>query len=864
MFFSLNDNQNDSLFKNFFHFLIFCVFIYYKTLITFFILTTICLIDYQIRCTLKKKKPVKVNSICLGFSTNNWFILSIFSEIINELTKITVLVGILTIVVQYVSYPDKPTKQFKAVPSNIIFISGSIITNLIYKYNNFKYEKKYNTRKIKIKDKGYKKISDCNYGDIYIIENKIIPINCELYSESKKKIKLNMVKITGEEKPITKECMNIKLSNEKKIISYTFDECKKNKNIVPENSIILENIDYKEEIYGKIIKVSNENKISQTLPEFINYIENIKKSYIYLAILLGMFINLMAIFLVDKKNKNFTVIYIQSFISSQILIPLSYQATLIVLFTFINRLGLLKKLNNLSISIYERLPNKNPRFLITDKTGTLTKQGFIVRRFISNYDCLNCYHALLCDSDLEELEEKTMIDYVIRSYNMEYELIKKDNYLLKKINGKKYHTIRLGLFYSISGTLTLINNVDDNTYQIIYQGAFNDKLKSLSKINIDLSNIREKYNLDYNNPIRDWIHAETKIFNQKEFKNLEINSLLITQNMINNRNFENEQSIIEDLVIKGIFDSMKICDIFLMDNLLREGAKEAIQFFNNGYNSIICTGDNPKNAEIVAKCLGQSNGIDIIKVNNELEKINFIPLENYTYIFTKSTHFDILDKILDSKINSYILFSECTPNDKSNIVEKFKSKNFNVMFTGDGANDIQAMKLADLGICFPANDNTFLEELSSISSATTLDFTDGHFWKDWSNLKFEQDINLINNCMLTLLYSIILKCNTKSSIQLGSFLATNIIFDPVPNILYDGLFDLVIFFMWVILPIFKNYYWNKKNKIYNYSPFKLGFISYIFGTFISYLIYSNYDTELASLFNLFSLFLYQLLVICFL
>ena len=112
MYYSLG-TQNDSILINCIHLIIVFYMLYYNLLTSIIILSLLCLIDYGIRCNLKQKSPVKVDTICLGYSTNGWFILTIFSQLLKELTKITVIAGILTIIVQYLNYPGKPTKQRK-------------------------------------------------------------------------------------------------------------------------------------------------------------------------------------------------------------------------------------------------------------------------------------------------------------------------------------------------------------------------------------------------------------------------------------------------------------------------------------------------------------------------------------------------------------------------------------------------------------------------------------------------------------------------------------------------------------------------------------------------------------------------------
>ena len=104
----------------------------------------------------------------------------------------------------------------------------------------------------------------------------------------------------------------------------------------------------------------------------------------------------------------------------------------------------------------------------------------------------------------------------------------------------------------------------------------------------------------------------------------------------------------------------------------------------------------------------------------------------------------------------------------------------------------------------------------------------------------------------------------KSSIQLGFFLSKFTMNDPLPNPIYDSLFDILLLLTWIIVIIFfiksNNQIHAFEKKIKQYTIF-YGLISYIIGSIISYVIYYFLDDNTNMLYNLSILYLGQVLII---
>lgn len=111
-------------------------------------------------------------------------------------------------------------------------------------------------------------------------------------------------------------------------------------------------------------------------------------------------------------------------------------------------------------------------------------------------------------------------------------------------------------------------------------------------------------------------------------------------------------------------------------NDIRANAKEIFSFFNDNDVAIkVISGDNP---------------LTVSKIANQAGILNS---SNYIDASTLKTQEDIEKAAL-----TYTIFGRVTPEQKKDLVLAFKKNNFKVAMTGDGVNDILAMKEADCSI----------------------------------------------------------------------------------------------------------------------------------------------------------------------
>ncbi len=124
-------------------------------------------------------------------------------------------------------------------------------------------------------------------------------------------------------------------------------------------------------------------------------------------------------------------------------------------------------------------------------------------------------------------------------------------------------------------------------------------------------------------------------------------------------------------------ESIEPLGLFVLDNPLRHGTKNIINFFQKrGVNIRVISGDNPETVRVIA-CEAGIKNTELIITGPEIKKWS--------------------NEKLEKKIENCNIFARITPDQKEKIVEILKTKGFTAM-VGDGANDALAIKKSDLGI----------------------------------------------------------------------------------------------------------------------------------------------------------------------
>jgi len=150
-----------------------------------------------------------------------------------------------------------------------------------------------------------------------------------------------------------------------------------------------------------------------------------------------------------------------------------------------------------------------------------------------------------------------------------------------------------------------------------------------------------------------------------------------------------------DLGEINLDSDLTFCGLIGMSDSPREGVGEAITRCQTaGIKVVMITGDHQKTAEAIAAklgILGQGNSI----TGEELDRIP--------------------DAEFFERVESIVVYSRTTPDQKLRIVRALKSRGQIVAMTGDGVNDAPAVKEADIGIAMGLSGADVTREVAGIT-----------------------------------------------------------------------------------------------------------------------------------------------------
>ena len=132
-----------------------------------------------------------------------------------------------------------------------------------------------------------------------------------------------------------------------------------------------------------------------------------------------------------------------------------------------------------------------------------------------------------------------------------------------------------------------------------------------------------------------------------------------------------------DEVIKNnkVGGNIKAIALIVIQDNIREGAHKTLSFFRrNEVKILVISGDNPLTVSAIARKAGVQGAQKYINMS------------------------EVKDKDIPKIVDKYVVFGRVTPSQKQLLVKALKEKGHTVAMTGDGVNDILALKEADCSI----------------------------------------------------------------------------------------------------------------------------------------------------------------------
>lgn len=143
----------------------------------------------------------------------------------------------------------------------------------------------------------------------------------------------------------------------------------------------------------------------------------------------------------------------------------------------------------------------------------------------------------------------------------------------------------------------------------------------------------------------------------------------------------------DEIVGKKLEKKVTPISLVLLSNPIRESAKETFQYFyEQGVDIKVISGDNPVTVSKIAVEAGIHNG------------------DKYVDATTLMTD----EKILDA-MDKYTVFGRVTPEQKRWFIKALKIKGHTVAMTGDGVNDVLALKDADCSVAMASGSQAACE-----------------------------------------------------------------------------------------------------------------------------------------------------------
>ncbi|TNV84787.1 hypothetical protein FGO68_gene15596 [Halteria grandinella] len=338
------------------------------------------------------------------------------------------------------------------------------------------------------------------------------------------------------------------------------------------------------------------------------------------------------------------------------------------------------------------------RYILCDKTGTLTQNELIVRDILvcSNLEAqinrciMLCHKCSLINSTMEQ-ESKycgESQDEITLLYHLKTQRISQISYRDSQLieidmysSIEKYEILRTFEFTSERKLMSVIvQNLKDQKVYLFIKGADSAVLPFVNE-SIDKQSVQQMLNIESKKGHRTLVFAMRELFLHKDEDMLEIR----------------ESDILNDLIILGASS---------MEDLLQDSVFDCIQdFMAAGINVWMLTGDKLETSLEIARSCG------LITQNEELIELTDDTFQMPAAKFSISICGEYFQKLLHEqtelfsdnilKFASSVVVNRCSPGQKAMITSYVKEKlckQGTTLAIGDGGNDINMIQTAHIGI----------------------------------------------------------------------------------------------------------------------------------------------------------------------
>lgn len=368
----------------------------------------------------------------------------------------------------------------------------------------------------------------------------------------------------------------------------------------------------------------------------------------------------------------------------------------------------------------------NPKYIVTDKTGTITKNKLKLFQIINVKNTNNLLKSIdITDfpgiSNFKDVMSCTLInthstskDYLLKNDEIEYLLLEwcMENDIVMLNNNYNDANENLSYYkYSFNNT--------EKSVQKLYYKSFDYKLgikycitKENDEYILNIQGIPESINHYANNMVHEGEKLIRHVSDNSYRRIICYAKKNITQEEYNN--FK-QQLDINILLHNFPYVNIYIFEDHIVDNL----AGYISNLLNDNRNITILTGDRLSSSIEVGKILNMCDdmlSIDNVNdfINANIDNYHSVLLNGRIFIDLLNDKFSVKLKQIIQKKNKIIIY-RATPEVKEKYIQYIKliDPDNQVMMIGDGSNDIAAIMKSDIGIAI-VGESTQIQNISDI------------------------------------------------------------------------------------------------------------------------------------------------------